>query len=552
MENATDSDPLDRMPTDTASDDARARQAGDWQKAGALAAARDWAGAVAVYARLAEELPGNAAAWIGLARAQGFNGAYRAMHASALRALAAGPDSWPHALALARLLRGLHETRALAELSAALLPRAGEASPDDMVALADLLGDEDLHAEALAWLDRAVARDPAHAPARYVRGSTRLFLGDMPGAGEDLEQAIAVAPHFAHAHRRLSQLRARDPAGARARIARLRSERDRVDPGTEHDIHFSHALFDELHDLGEYGAAWPELERGMRAKRATLRYAIDQDLRLVEAIRRRCDAGFVTRAGHPSHGGRPAPVFIVGLFRSGSTVLERMLGGHSSVAEGGESMGFAAALRLAADYRGRGLVDAGMLERLDRVDWPALGHAFIEANAWRADGRAFWTEKLPTNALLLGCIARALPQARFIHAWRAPMDVCFSNLRMLYGGFAPWSYDQGELAAWHQAHAGLMAHWRSVLGPRLLDVAHEDLLQAPEATLRRVLGHLDLGFEPAVLTPERGGGAVATASAAQVRSGLRPPRAPDWLPYRDRLGTLVAGLGIDVEPHQSG
>ena len=540
------------MPTDTASGNALPRQAGDWQLAGALAAARDWDGAATVYARLAEDSPGNVAAWIGLARAQGFQGAYRAMHAAALQAHAAGPGSWPHALALGRLLRGLHETRALAELSSALASRADEASADDMVALADLLGEEDLHAEALAWLDRAVARDPAHAPARYVRGSTRLFLGDMPGAGDDLEHAIAGAPHFAHAHRRLSQLRAQDPESARARIARLRRERDRVDPGTEHDIHFSHALFDELHDLGDHDAAWPELERGMRAKRATLRYDVADDLRLVEAIRSRCDADFIARAGHPSHGGRPAPVFIVGLVRSGSTVLERMLGGHPSVAEGGESMGFAAALRLAADHRGRGLVDNGMLERLDRVDWPALGRAFVEANAWRAQGRLLWTEKLPTNALLLGCIARALPQARFIHTSRAPMDVCFSNLRMLYGGFAPWSYDQGELAAWHQAHAGLMAHWRAVLGPRLIDVAHEDLLRAPEATLRRVLGHLDLGFEPAVLTPERGGGTVATASAAQVRSGLRPPRAPDWLPYRDRLGTLAAGLGIDVEPHQPG
>src|SRR5690606_1966476 len=166
-------------------------------------------------------------------------------------------------------------------------------------------------------------------------------------------------------------------------------------------------LFDELHDLGEYDAAWPELERGMRAKRATLQYDVAEDLRLLEAIRDRCDAGFIAGQGDaPDTDGR-APVFIIGLFRSGSTVLERMLGGHPAVAEGGESMGFAAALRLAADHRGRGLVDAGLLERLEAIDWPALGRAFLEANAWRAHGRETWTEKLPTNALLLGCIARA-------------------------------------------------------------------------------------------------------------------------------------------------
>lgn len=515
-----------------------------WARANALAAARDWAAAADAYGALAGADPAEAAAWIGLAKASGRAGRYRAMHAAALRAHAAGPRAWRHGLALARLLRDLHETRALAALSAGMARLADAAGPDDLVALADLLVDEDLHAEALAWLDRAVERAPAHAPARYVRGSARLFVGDMAGARADLEQAIAAAPHFAHAHRRLSQLRAQDRAGASTRIARLRDERARVAPGSEHDIHFSHALFDELHDLGEHADAWSELERGMRAKRATLRYDVADDLRLVDAIRDRCDAGFIGRPVDGTQAPAPAPVFIVGLFRSGSTVLERMLGGHPSVSEGGESMGFAAALRLAADHRGHGLVDTQLLDRLDAIDWPALGRDFMAANAWRARGRGLWTEKLPTNALLLGCIARALPQARFLHATRAPMDVCFSNLRMLYGGFARWSYDQHELAAWHQAHAALMAHWHAVLGPRLLDVRHADLLRDPAATMRQVLGHLGLGFDPAVLKPERSGGSVATASAAQVRSGLRAPRAPDWLPYRDHLGPLAAGLGL--------
>ncbi|MGY1458327.1 sulfotransferase [Luteimonas sp. A534] len=535
------------MRPDTGSDDARFPGASAWLEANALAAACDWAGAADAYARLAEATPGDAAAWIGLAKTLARTGAYRDMHAATMRAHAAGPRSWPHALALARLLRDLHEPRALAELSLALAAQAHHASVDDMVALADLLGAEDLHEEGLAWLDRAVAREPGHAPARYVRGSTRLFLGDMAGAREDLDRAIAVTPHFAHAHRRLSQLRAHDVAGTRARIARLRDERARVAPGSEHDIHFSHSLFDELHDLGEHEAAWPELERGMRAKRAAMRYDVADDLRLLEAIRDRCDAGFLAGPGHDPGTGAQLPVFIVGLFRSGSTVLERMLGGHPAVAEGGESMGFAAALRLAADHRGQGLVDAGLLERLETIDWPALGRAFLEANAWRARGRSLWTEKLPTNSLLLGCIARALPRARFIHTERTPMDVCFSNLRMLYGGSARWSYDQRELAAWHQAHAALMSHWRGVLGPRLLDVRHDDLLRDPDATMRRVLDHLGLAFDPSVLKPERSGGAVATASAAQVRSGLRAPRAPDWLPYRDHLGPLAAGLGVTLD-----
>ena len=128
------------MQADPRSDDTRLTVDGTWSEANALAAAGDWAGAAAAYARLADATPGDAAAWLGLAKALARAGRYRAMHAATMRAHAAGPRSSPHALALARLLRDLHEPRALTELSIALAARADHARADDMVALADLLG----------------------------------------------------------------------------------------------------------------------------------------------------------------------------------------------------------------------------------------------------------------------------------------------------------------------------------------------------------------------------------------------------------------------------
>lgn len=515
-------------------------------EANALAARRDWPAAADRFRRLAQRDPADAAALVALARAEALCGHHRASHAAAMAAAAAAPRQWPHALALARLLCRLHAVPALVALADDWLPRAGDAPPADLVDMADLLGHEDAHAEALPWLDLALARDPGFAPAHYVRGSTRLFFGDMDGARDDLERAIALAPHFAHAHWRLSELRPRDETEARARVHRLRAARDGVDPGSEHDIHVSHALFAELHRLGDHDAAWQALERGMRAKRASFAYDVGDDLRLMRDIAIRCDAGFVAGDGHPDGDGGPAPVFIVGMFRSGTTLMERVLGGHPEVAEGGETMGFAAALRRAVDHRGRGVIDQDTLQRLDAVDWPALGAGYLAAESWRAHGRRYWTEKLPSNFQLLGLVARALPRARFVHMRRAPMDVCFANLRMLYGGFCRYSYDQREIAAFHHGYEALMAHWRTVLGPRLLEVSLADLTGAPEREARRVLAHCGLDWDPTVLDIAARAGAVSTASAAQVRDAIRAPAEAAWQPYRQHLQVLSDAL--DVPP----
>lgn len=513
-----------------------------WRQGNTEAARRNWPAAAACFRAHAERRPEQAAAWIALAKAEGLAGHPRRERAATGRALACATPDWPLALALARQMQSQHDVRALEALSARLWPQAGDAPVDSLVELADLLGQADAHAAALPWLDAALARDATHAPAWYLRGTTRLFLGDFEAARAALEQAIALAPHFAHAHWRLSELRAHDRAGAPARIARLQATREQAAPGSEHDVHLSFALHAELHDAGRHDEAWAALERGCAAKRARLRYDAAADQRLFEALPRLCSAAFVQGAGHAGDG-EPVPVFIVGLFRAGSTVLERLLAGHSQLADGGESRQFSASLRVAADYRPAGLLDEEMLQRAAGLDFAALGADFMARSAWRARGRAGWTEKLPSNLLNAGLIARALPRARFIHVYRPAMDACFSNLRQLYGEICRYSYDQRELAAYWRGQHALAAHWRNVLGERWLDLPHAGLLRDPEGQLRRVLAHLGLDYEPGMLDFATRGGAVSTASASQVRGGLRAPSPPDWLPYRAALQPLADALG---------
>jgi tetratricopeptide (TPR) repeat protein len=508
--------------------------------AGARAAVRDWSGAAALLLEATAREPGDAATWFALAKTLANGGQPRRSHAAAMAAQAAGPVKWAHALALARLLRDWHEVPALRALAASMAAWQAQAPVEELMELADILGREDAHDDALVWLERVLARDPAHAPAYYLRGTTRLFLGQMAAARADLEQAIVLVPHFAHAHWRLTELRAGDPAGAARRVQRLRHERDRVDPGSEHDIHFSYALFDELHDLGEHAAAWDALARGAAAKRATLRYDAAADRALMAQIAVHCDAGYVGGRGHDGDDAEPTPIFIVGMFRSGTTLLERFLAGHPAIADAGESGGFFARLRLAADHAGP--ISPGFLQATGAVDPVALGADFMASQRWRARGRPFWTEKLPANMLLAGFIARALPRARFLHMRRPPMDVCFSNLRMLYGRICAYSYDQRELAAYHANYVALTDHWRTAIGARWLDVDHADLVADPEREMRRVLAHCGLPFDPAVLAIGARGGAVSTASAAQVRGGVRKAEAPAWMPYAEQLQPLRDAL----------
>ncbi len=512
--------------------------------AGGRAAARDWEGAATLLAQATALQPNDAATWYAMAKALENGGHPRRSHAAAMAAAAAGPVKWLHALALMRVLRGWHEADAMRSLAVLMQAWQAQAPVPEMMELADSLSREDLHDEALHWVGQVLAREPAHAPALYLRGTTHLFQGHMDEARADMERAITLAPNFAHAHWRLTELRAGDRSGAPRRVQRMRGQRADVAPGSDEDIYYSHALFDELHDLGEHDAAWAALARGAAGKRATLRYDAGANHALLETIAATCDADFVAGPGHAGADDEPVPLFIVGMFRSGTTLLEHLLAGHPSIADAGESHGFFARLRLAADHAGP--LSPAFLQAARQAGPQALGADFMATQRGLARGRPFWTEKLPANVLLAGFIARALPRARFLHMRRPAMDVCFSNLRMLYGRACAYSYDQRELAAYYRSYVALTDHWRKVLGERWLDVDHADLVAAPEATLRRVLAHCGLPFDPAVLEAGQRDGAVSTASATQVREGIRKAQAPAWWPYREQLRPLAEALGVDA------
>jgi hypothetical protein len=276
-----------------------------------------------------------------------------------------------------------------------------------------------------------------------------------------------------------------------------------------------------------------------RAKRSTLKYRPRDTVDLVDALVRMPVAAD-TACASPS--GAPVPVFIVGMHRSGTTLLEQLLQGHHDVRGLGELYDFTSQMREATDHHCHGVIDIEIVRRAGAVDFAAVGAGYLRGLAWRLGAEHFFTDKLPSNFLHVGFICRALPQARILHMRRDAMETCFSNLRELFHDANPYSYDQLELGAFHGQYRRLMAHWSQAFPGRILDVDYGELVADPEKSLRAVTQFCGLSFEPAMLDLKRSERGVSTASAVAVRQQIVKPATPKWAPYAKHLQPLAEAL----------
>ncbi len=510
-----------------------------WQQGETYARQGQWAAALKAYDGVLGHDPGHVMAMLRASRMALSLGRYRDAREYAVRALAARPQGDEVVLTLARALRMFNEPALLLECveHSRWRERTSAQWLTEMAMLVSTSGENDL---AMQLLDVAVQRDPQHPPTRYFRGVVRMFFGDMEAAEQELERCIAKVPTYAQAHWVLSRLRRQ--TDERNHVERMKSLIPRVPPGSESRVYLAYAMHNELHDLGRHEESWQALDHACRTKRQLSPHDRSDARRMYEGLMRLCDAGFVAAGATDDDGQAPyVPVFVVGMHRSGSTLLEQLLGGHPMVTDGGETYSFTTQMRYFADYRSKGVVDAELVKRAAGVDYGGVGRRFFQATAHRAQGRAVLTEKLPSNFLNLGFIARALPQARILHMVRDPLDTCFSNLRTMFSDVNTFSYDQRELVEWYGQYRQLMAHWHRVMPGRVMDVHYDALVADPEAVMRQVLAFCGLPWDVSATTLDRAG-AVATASSPQMRGGIIKDRKAAWAPYADKLGPLIEGL----------
>ena len=465
------------------------------------------------------------------------SGRMRDAVAFALRASAPSQQEDDAALleALTRQLFDLGEIEA--GLACAQAPALSSASdPDVLRGLGQALLSQSFPDLAETFLQRAQRIRDGGASALYLLGLAAFYLGDEAEAERAWEAALQRNPMMPPVHRLLAKLRRQTPA--RNHIDRLRATVARMPQGHPEAPWLHYALFKELDDLDDIEGAWQALVQGMQARRRQVAYDAVAEARLFDRLQARS----VPATGVAVSTTAPTPIFIVGMPRSGTTLLEQILARHPHVQDAGELRDMLCQLRWVCDRVGGPHLDEALCVAAEQADMGLLGRRYLEKTAWRANGRAFFTDKMPANFLLVDHIARALPQARILHMVRDPMEVCFSNLKELFVDAYPHTYDQREMAAHFIRYRGLMRNWHSRHPGRILDISYEDLVRAPEAAARRVLDFCGLAWDPDVLAMGPRTSSVATASAAQVREPIHARYVGQWRRYAHHLQPMQTAL----------
>lgn len=514
-----------------------------WQHAERLLAQRDVASAGEAYQRLARDPDWRLPAHLRLASL--------ALAAGRLRegvehSLAAFAVREPDPVLLEALCRQLIAAGEL-EAAVACADDPAIAACDDpavLVGIARLMGEQSMPQRALALLRRARGLGQDGADERYLCGNFGAYAGEVDVAEADLEACLSMRPDHAPAHRVLSKLRRQSPAANH--IDRLRAALARMPDGHRDAPLLHYALFKELDDVGDVDEAWAALATGMALRRSQVQYDEGAEVAMFEhlsLLEPRIDGD------NDNADDGPQPIFIVGMPRSGTTLLERILGAHDDVADAGELRDLTFQLRWATGRMGGPHPDLALMQAAEQADWRLLGTRYLGHTRWHSGGCRFYTDKLPPNFLHVANIARALPRARILHMVRGPMDVCFSNLKELFAEAYPHSYEQGEMARHLLRYRRLMAHWHSVLPGRVLDVDYARLVTAPETVAREVLAFCGLPWQDGVEAIESRTGVVATASAVQVRQPIHTRFLGQWQRYAARLAPLreVLGSAGDVD-----
>ncbi|MBB4858609.1 tetratricopeptide (TPR) repeat protein [Novosphingobium chloroacetimidivorans] len=386
---------------------------------------------------------------------------------------------------------------------------------------------------------------PRSVEAGYALASALVATGDIDEADKLYGAVIAAAPGDWDAWANRATLRT--ATADRNHVVAMRDALRGAQSHPQARVALGYALAKELEDLGEYSAAFAHLADAAAVRRSGMRYEVQADVATIDAITAAFSAERLATA--PGAVSEPGPIFVVGLPRSGTTLVDRILASHPEVTSLGELQDFALALMQtnadATDKR-------SLIDRSAAMDHARLGEEYLRRLGELSDTGGFVIDKAPLNYLYIGLIALALPNARIVHVRRGAMDSCYAMFKTLFRMGYPFSYSQDDLASYRLAYARLMDDWRSALPGRMVEIDYEALVVDPEPETRRMIAELGLAWDDACLSPHHNSAPVATASAVQVRSPIHDRSVGLWRRYESELMPLAdalraGGLALETE-----
>jgi tetratricopeptide (TPR) repeat protein len=450
------------------------------------------------------------------------------------RAIAASPRASHFHAHRARALLALNrqdDARRAADRARALKP-ADALTLDTIGVVYSRLG---LHAEAVGLFEDAVARDPQNASYLYNLGAARQFLGAFEDAATCYARAIALDPQSHKSRLALVQLQKQTIAANH--IDTLETMFAGAGDDALAALQIGHAIAKSLDDLGDYAGSLSWLVKAKAGKRRTRTRTRQDDAALFAA------AAAQAAPARPDGYRGAQPIFIVGLPRTGTTLMDRILSSHGDVASAGERTEFALLVKRRTATPSHLVLDTETLRAADKIDFARLGADYAAALAPHAEGRPRLIDKMPLNFFYAGLIHRALPEARIICLRRDPMDSIVSNYRQLFATEFPYydyAYDLEDTAHYYVRFDRLMAHWRARLPPeRFTEVRYETLVADQEGETRRVLAFCGLDWDARCLAFHENAAPVATASSVQVRQPLYASSVGRWKKFGDALEPAV-------------
>jgi tetratricopeptide (TPR) repeat protein len=383
---------------------------------------------------------------------------------------------------------------------------------------------------------KAVELEPGTAHFNVNLALSLQANGKLDEAERRFDQAIELNPSDYEAWLHRSRLRKQKP-----QENHIEEIKQLITQGTTSwrgEMTLRYALAKEYEDLGDYADSFAHLKLGSSLRRSHMQFDVRSDIDAIDVIIQNFSEGFLGQvvAGCDSK----EPIFIVGLPRTGTTLVERILGSHSEVFAAGELNNFAENLtRQVSALGGESPANREkFIEAATAIDYAALGSAYVESTRPHTGHTPRFVDKLPLNFLYCGLILRALPNAKIVHVTRHPMDTCFAVYKTLFKQAYPYSYDLEELGQYYLAYRKMMNHWHTAAPGRIHNLSYEQLTSNFEEECKNLISYCGLAWEDGCLAFYDNTAPSMTASLAQVREPVYTSSVGRWKNYREQLQPL--------------